>query len=1081
MLELFANPAYLMAGGALISSPIIIHLINRMRFKRLRWAAMEFLLKAQKRSRRRLIIEQLILLLLRCLLVALAALLVLRFLGLGLGNLFAAQQENLHVIVLDDTLSMNDHWKDADGIKTSFQVARKDVLLDNILKNVSQSTTNDRVAIVQLSRVATDLHYKPRIYERQKDLPALVDGLKTFLDQSPEIQAKMTPEQMKNLLNFEDEILRDITSLQPGKLHVELVKGVEKAQEIAANHGDKRVTVHVISDFRKRDWVGMEARPLHDALLKLAKAGTKVHLEDTAHPFRVKDHREVPVYHDNVGIVDMRPNTRVTGKGMPVKFTVTVANFTTRETDVQVVVHDDATGDERLDVTFNERMPLKVPPGETATCSFDLSFFPELKENESFFASLSARLESADRTPLQNDGLLEDNVRHVAVEIRNKVPVLVVDGRGAEGRKEGGDTYFIEHALSSIVGSSYQVVHADKLTGGDAREALEVADLSQYPTVLLLDVPALTPKQLASLEKYVRQGGGVGFFLGPLVDPVHYNEQLYANGLFPVPLEEKYFPARGQKELPAEYTGRPQLLLRDDQFPSTAEKLPVFGAIFKEPKLRDFMKHLPVRRYWPALPVSEWQRRFEAEAGKIAAALPADREEYKEYRANLNRYQEALTQAVQPGAGTSTVKLADILNGLLTDRGDGLELASLQPFWKLPDPDVQALEKQIRLLRERLLSGQVREVANLPNEKSAVPEYVGEATNIMASLPLDKEEYKAYHANLKVYFDLLKVAVGPTSKMQTYQLADILKKMLADRGDDKELGNLQEFWRLSDPKIATLAKEVEDLRRRLLYSHPMVVVGGLGQGRIVAVMTTAGKEWNDWAGGITGSVLYAPIIWEMQNYLSSQSGEGGLSVGDTVTLTADRKRYHNKALKVSRYFYKAQQGKPSVRIPVETDQFADAAAAVDKDGAREKQQPADTGVDTFTFRKTLEPGLYLTELRYADDNNPKGPALFWWGHVYNVDTKKEGRLQRASQEELDSGFLREAGDMIEAPEGPNAEAGTKLINKQSDLSESPWFFLLFIGILVAEQALAVHLSFHLKGSEAELPSQVVQPHAKAAA
>src|SRR5439155_20171739 len=111
MLELFANPAYLVAGGALVSSPIIIHLINRMRFKRLRWAAMEFLLKAQKRSRRRLIIEQLILLLLRCLLVALAALLVLRFLGLGLGNLFAAQQEHLHVIVVDDTLSMNDHWK----------------------------------------------------------------------------------------------------------------------------------------------------------------------------------------------------------------------------------------------------------------------------------------------------------------------------------------------------------------------------------------------------------------------------------------------------------------------------------------------------------------------------------------------------------------------------------------------------------------------------------------------------------------------------------------------------------------------------------------------------------------------------------------------------------------------------------------------------------------------------------------------------------------------------------------------------------------------------------------------------------
>src|SRR5438270_2970177 len=100
MIELFTNPGYVAAGGALISSPIIIHLINRMRFKRLRWAAMEFLLKAQKRSRRRLIIEQLLLLLLRCLLVLLTVLLVSRFLGLSIGA--NAEQETLHVVLLDD-------------------------------------------------------------------------------------------------------------------------------------------------------------------------------------------------------------------------------------------------------------------------------------------------------------------------------------------------------------------------------------------------------------------------------------------------------------------------------------------------------------------------------------------------------------------------------------------------------------------------------------------------------------------------------------------------------------------------------------------------------------------------------------------------------------------------------------------------------------------------------------------------------------------------------------------------------------------------------------------------------------------
>ncbi|MFM8272848.1 MAG: BatA domain-containing protein, partial [Gemmata sp.] len=69
MMSLFLNPWTFIAGAALISVPIIIHLINRIRFHRVRWAAMEFLLKAQKRMRRRKILEQLLLLFLRCLMV----------------------------------------------------------------------------------------------------------------------------------------------------------------------------------------------------------------------------------------------------------------------------------------------------------------------------------------------------------------------------------------------------------------------------------------------------------------------------------------------------------------------------------------------------------------------------------------------------------------------------------------------------------------------------------------------------------------------------------------------------------------------------------------------------------------------------------------------------------------------------------------------------------------------------------------------------------------------------------------------------------------------------------------------------
>src|SRR5207249_12189294 len=100
MYELFLNPANMVIGGALISSPIIIHLINRMRFQRVRWAAMEFLLKSQKRNRRRLIIKQLILLALRILLVHLAGLLLARDLGSSSPGLLH-RHITLQVVLLD--------------------------------------------------------------------------------------------------------------------------------------------------------------------------------------------------------------------------------------------------------------------------------------------------------------------------------------------------------------------------------------------------------------------------------------------------------------------------------------------------------------------------------------------------------------------------------------------------------------------------------------------------------------------------------------------------------------------------------------------------------------------------------------------------------------------------------------------------------------------------------------------------------------------------------------------------------------------------------------------------------------------
>src|SRR5436309_6761085 len=135
-LNSFLNPLAMAAGALLVSAPIIIHLINRIRYRRVRWAAMEFLLKSQKRQQRKLLIEQLILLALRCLLVVLTGLLLARFVGKSLAG---AEAGTRHVVVLDDTPSMCDFWAAEGRRSDSFELA-KQYLVEKLAQPAAQAS-----------------------------------------------------------------------------------------------------------------------------------------------------------------------------------------------------------------------------------------------------------------------------------------------------------------------------------------------------------------------------------------------------------------------------------------------------------------------------------------------------------------------------------------------------------------------------------------------------------------------------------------------------------------------------------------------------------------------------------------------------------------------------------------------------------------------------------------------------------------------------------------------------------------------------------------------------------------------------
>ena len=110
--QYFLNPAFVLPGAALASVPVIIHLLSRLRYRRIRFAAMEFLLQSEELNRRRLIIEQLILLLLRVLAIILIVLLLARLVldPSGISLLRGATAH--HVVILDDSLSMRDRSGD---------------------------------------------------------------------------------------------------------------------------------------------------------------------------------------------------------------------------------------------------------------------------------------------------------------------------------------------------------------------------------------------------------------------------------------------------------------------------------------------------------------------------------------------------------------------------------------------------------------------------------------------------------------------------------------------------------------------------------------------------------------------------------------------------------------------------------------------------------------------------------------------------------------------------------------------------------------------------------------------------------
>ena len=148
----FVTPALAIAGLIAVAVPIIIHLLARRRRRPIEWAAMRFLIEAFQRHRRRLRVEQLLLLVVRCLVLALLGAALARPLldapeALGLGGSRAV------FLVIDNGL--------ASSVVISDGRTALDNTIDQAVTIVQSLGPGDTVGVVTAARPARGLVVPP--------------------------------------------------------------------------------------------------------------------------------------------------------------------------------------------------------------------------------------------------------------------------------------------------------------------------------------------------------------------------------------------------------------------------------------------------------------------------------------------------------------------------------------------------------------------------------------------------------------------------------------------------------------------------------------------------------------------------------------------------------------------------------------------------------------------------------------------------------------------------------------------------------------------------------------------------------
>lgn len=474
-------------GFLLALVPLLIHLINMMRHRRVKWAAMEFLLASYKKHRKWVWLKQLLLLLARMAVVALVVAMLAQLKTRDQWLAIFGGRVTHHYVVVDDSYSMSDRVAGATAMDAAGQVMKA------IVGRATQQDSAQKLTLIRFSQARGS-----------------ATGDNVAASQIADFNAEPIDS------NFDVTLERKVRTFDATQLALGPLEALAVVKQLLGQTKDETSIVYLLSDFRTKDWGN--PTEYREALGQLRRSQAEVHLVNCARSTE-----------PNLGVISIEPADETRAAGVPLFVNVKVKNFGNKPA-AKVQLKLQSTFYPPDDLTKAQPDQLKGQVDELATLLIESIGPGEVVDRrvQVYFPQPGKHIVEAS---LPEDPVEADNRRWCVIDFPDGERVLVIDGSA-----EQQHAYFLEVTFRPLERSNTGI-RPEVKPASFLRDATLDA-LNDYSAVYLLDVPRLDGRAVETLETYVTGGGGLAIFDGPDVNTGYYNQALYkeGKGLLPAPL-----------------------------------------------------------------------------------------------------------------------------------------------------------------------------------------------------------------------------------------------------------------------------------------------------------------------------------------------------------------------------------------------------------------------------------------------------------------------------------------------------------------------------------------------------------------